>query len=100
MTDGAHPEKGPKLITNSVEKGTQFFLISKNISNVTNIQYKKIFSHEQIGKIEYIIFKCVEAVNRNINYGLVPKYSTTMHPGQKLTIFFNICGALIIVLKM
>ena len=43
MTDGAHPEKGPKLITNSVEKGTQFFLISKNISNVTNIQYKNYF---------------------------------------------------------
>ena len=50
MTDGAHPEKGPNLITNSVEKGTQFFLISKNISNVTNIQYKKYFLMNKLVK--------------------------------------------------
>ena len=43
MTDSVHPEKGPNLITDGVEKGTQFFLISKNISNVTNTQYKNYF---------------------------------------------------------
>ena len=43
-----------------------------------------------------IIFKCVQSVNSDINYGLVPKSSTSMHT---VTIFLNICGALIINLE-
>ena len=58
MTDGVHPEKGPNLITDGVEKGTQFFLISKNISNVTNTQYKNYFLMNKLNGKKYHIQMC------------------------------------------